>query len=267
MNNVRKFLLVAAAVVAAGGVGACRDGGAGLAGTGTGEVVAGARVRGRLTRTIQVLGPEGAVRAESTTTAPFDAAVRDGTPELAGPLVAVASASALRTAPYAFEDSAGHTHTIAFERGAAGEPPRVIRATIDGQAFANVELTWRHAGRGFVLARRTSAFFGGDGRTVAREDETAAVDQVVGPGVASRVSGGLRNLACRALLPARLEAATVAAECFSQILYYAGASLAVSIGVFAIAAEPWNLKLWAGEITAIGLWDTALDNMLNCLMT
>src|SRR5262249_47492979 len=224
----------------------------------------GVHLQGRLTRRLALLGPDGAVVAESAAVEPIDARVR-GVAAMAdagggrGPLVALTRINRFPATPVRFTDSTGHAHVLSFERGAAGEPPRAIEASIDGRVFARVQLDWQRTGRGFVLTHRGGVFFDRNGRAVAREDVTTDVPQV-----STVTTSRLRSLAMNALMPRRLEAEE--AWCFVEALYYAGASLAVAIGAFAIVETPWNLKLWGAEIAAIKVWDATLDDLLACLV-
>jgi hypothetical protein len=273
MKSGMKLLLVAAALGVAGLANACSrdtDATRSLAGPHVaGDITEGARVRGHLTRTLQAMGPGGAVRAESTTTESFEARVPDdkGAVESRGPLVALARARPAPRVPVSFTDSAGHRHEIAFESGADGEPARAVRTSLDGRPFARVEFTWRHAGRGFILAHRSSTFFARDGSPAAREEVTADVSDVASAGALERgaasLAGGVREL----VLPTTLLASPVEmVNCLTASVYYVFASLGVAVGITAVLEQPWNPKAWLFLGGAIKAWDSALDAVLPCWM-
>jgi hypothetical protein len=272
MKSGMKLLLVAAALGVAGLANACsRDSDVSrLAGPPVaGEITEGARVRGHLARTLQTLGPGGAVRAESTTTESFDVRVPDGkgAVESRGPLVALARARPAPRVPVSFTDSAGHRHEIAFESGADGDPVRAVRTSLDGRPLARVEFAWRHAGRGFILAHRASTFFARDGSPVAREEVTTDVSDVASAGALERGAASLAAGVRDAVLPSLLLAGPmVMVDCVTASIYYVFASLGVAIGIVAVLEQPWNPKAWFGLGAAIKLWDSALDAVIPCWM-
>jgi hypothetical protein len=267
MNSARILVRLSAALLVAGIVNACTgDRGAARSVAGpfaSADVVEGANVHGRLTRTFRQLGPGGAVRAESAVTEEFDAPVERGRARIdRGPLVALTAPKPVPGRPAAFTDSAGHRHEIEFEAGAPGEPLRGVRALIDGQQFAHVEFAWRRTGHGFVLAHRAATFFARDGSAVASEDISVDATEVASAESPKRRAASLAAILGAVVLPAPLMAEMV--DCFSANFYYMGASLGVAVGIVAVLGMPYNPKAWLGLIGAIKVWDATLEDAMAC---
>jgi hypothetical protein len=268
MNSARVLVRLTAALLVAGIANACasdRGSSRSVAGPfAPNEVADGAVVHGRLTRTLRLLGPDGSVRAESTTTEAFDATVVRGRAATDhGPLVALAMTRPASRQPVAFTDSAGRRHQIEFERGGDGEPVR-LRASLDGRPIVRVEFTWRRAGHGFVLAHRSTTFFGRDGREAAREDLTTEGTEIASAGPLRR---GLASLAAgigAAAIPEPLAAVMV--NCLTQWIYYGFASLGVAASAAGVLEQPWNPRMWIAFGAAVGVWDKTLDALLDCMV-
>lgn len=270
MNSGRVLMRLCAALLVAGVANACtNDRGATRSVAGpfaAADVVEGAGIHGRLTRTLRQMGPGGSVRAESTTTEAFDAQVRGGRARAngLGMLVAVTGARPVTRQPVSFTDSAGHRHQIEFEGGAPGEPIRGLRALLDGQPVARVEFTWRRTGRGFILAHRSSTFFARDGNEVAREDLTADATEIASAGTRKNRLASLAGTVGEVALPAPLMAEE--ANCFTAWFAYAVASLGVVVYGQALFAQWWNPKAWIAFGGAVVVWDKTLDTYLDCMV-
>ncbi len=274
MNSGRVLLRLTAALLVAGIANACSsDRGATRSVAGPGDafdIREGAGIHGRLTRTLRVLDPDGTVRAESTTTAAFDAQVVGGKAAAngEGPLLAIMGTRPVPRRPISFTDSAGHRHEIQFEGGDNGAPVRAVRATLDGRPFAHVDFAWRRQGHGFLLAQRTTTFYGSDGRAVAREDQDADVQEVASAGVLERGVVALSTAVRAVALPRLLEAATMQAGggCGGAWIEYLFASLGVAVAM-TVVTEAWWLPIsWTALGAAIGVWDKALDAVLPCMI-
>lgn len=274
MNSGRVLLRLTAALLVAGIANACssdRGTTRSVAGPGdASDIREGAGIHGRLTRTLRVLGPDGAVRAESTTTAAFDAQVVGGKAEAngEGPLLAIMGTRKAPRQPISFTDSAGHRHEIRFEGGDNGEPVRAARVTLDGRAFAHVDFTWRRQGHGSLLTQRSTTFYGPDGSPAAREDQTTDVQEVASVGVLERGVVALSTAVRAVALPTLLEAATVQSGggCAGAWIEYAFASLGVAVAM-TVVTEAWWLPIsWSALGIAIGAWDKALDAVLPCMI-
>ncbi len=267
MKRAARMVLVAGALASAALAAGCseersRGAGALVATREEGSVVEGARIQGRLTRSIQLLSSGGAARAESLPTESFDTRVQHGAAAVLGHGALVALTVRLEPArPLSFVDSAGHRHQLVFESGLDGEPPRAVQASLDGRMLARSEFEWQRSGHGFILRHRSTTVFARGGSPSVREDMSVEGERVASTGADIHTPA---TPAGQATLVHVAPAAQMLPFCYAEQIYYAFASLAVSVAWETLTRMPYDPKVWVAMGAAIKLWDGALTDLLNC---
>jgi len=258
MRRVNLWLAAGAAVVVALAAAACaRDASAPDAGAfpAAAAVVEGASVRATLTERVEVPGGALPARAPEADARSHEATVVRGAAvdPATGAVLALASAPEIGEREVRFADDAGHNHRLWIAGLPGRGPVASVRYERDGEPIAEIAYRWDTRDGGFVLRERTLTLTRG-GRVILRH--VRAVQSVVvapAPDAATpSAAGGLPPVQLAQML-----------NCTREWIAYGGASLSMIVAGEVFTLMPNGATLSA-LLTAIGVWERALDGLINC---
>jgi len=261
MRRVNLWLAAGAAVVVALAAAACaRDASAPDAGEfpAAAAVVEGASVRAMLIERVEVPGSAFSAPVLKADELSHEATVLRGAAvdPATGAVLALTAAREVGERDVRFADDAGHQHRIRITGLGGRGPVAHVRYERDGEPIAEIAYRWDRRDGGFVLRERTLTLTRG-GRVILRH--VRATQSVV---VASAPDAAI-PLAVGGLPPIQLAQAV---GCFREWLAYGGASVVMIVAGEAFTIWPSGVTFGA-LMSSVGLWERALDALINCQMT
>jgi len=150
------------------------------------------------------------------------------------------------------DDATAHVHRL-LVRAPGNGPVEAVRYERDGEVLAEAAYRWGAVGDGFVLRERVLTLFS-HGRVLLRQVRRADAPSVLAAAAAAStdVPDGPRPLL-----------AAMAPDCSKEWAVYIGASATMILAGEVYTLIP-NPATGSALVTAIGAWEKALNNLLDC---
>jgi hypothetical protein len=259
MKRINLYFVLGTAVLAALAVAACaRDRSGPVSATDpavriTADVTEGARVRATVRDVVSV--PGATATEVETGVAAAEAVVRSGRaldPASGAFLAATDRNGVDDERDFEYTDDGGHRHRLVLHGMPGHGPIASARYEEDGELVAEVAWRWESRGGGWVLRERSLTLHH-HGREMLRQVRHADAVDVTPSGA----------IAEDAFLPPVQRMQAVEVACGREWALYIGASttLILTGEVYTLAPTPATL---GALVTAIGAWETAFNNLLNC---
>jgi hypothetical protein len=261
MRRVNLWLAAGAAVVVALAAAACaRDASAPDAGAfpAAAAVVEGASVRAMLIERVEVPGSAFPAPVPDADALSHEATVVRGAAvdPATGAVLALTAAREVGERDVRFADDEGHQHRIRITGLGGRGPVAHVSYERDGEPIAEIDYRWDRRDGGFVLRERTLTLTRG-GRVFLRHVRATQSVMVASASDAATpsVAGGLP--------PIQLAQAV---GCIKEWIAYGGASVVMIVAGEAFTMFP-NGVTFSALMSSVGLWERALDSLINCQMT